>query len=604
MSPKCITCLVTTLLVAFGLHGSGAAHAVPPHNVALTADHSAPQPVHTDISFAAVTTSADPEHQLFKWALFDGKTWRMMQNWSTNPKFTWTPSAPGTYSVAVWARTQGHPARTRKHSEILRFTITAEAPAAASGALAHDTARTILASTAQTITTNPPVPTLSISAPTTASGVVSITVSASHAAAVRALDLTVDRTILKNASVNPLIVSWDSTKVANGAHTLRARAYGSSGNVIASTSTKVTTTNTTSPAPNTPAPTTTTPPPAQGTIIPIPTTSSPASTTSPSLNAAIPSLSQWAHNMITFGQAHCTVLASIANGAIDPALGSTYYDLIRVMYQIQNYTGDPSWGLCAAVGREIYRDRYVMPNNAGVPGYWNFTTGLRMDFEHTGDALSKNAAILLSTNAAYAADTTPLDYTVNINRSREVAYSILSYINAEALGAPPRTRRIDLVNQAYDHLNQWFITQVWQGQDMGFAPFMVAITAQALIRDWEQTHDARLIPALTMAADYLWAHALDPTGSSMVYELNPAAVTDGGYLNPAPDLNLIIAPMYAFLYWQTGNTKYRDEADTLFAGGVQRAALGDVNSPSLYAKQFNQNYWWSFDYIRWRTIAP
>ena len=44
--------------------------------------------------------------------------------------------------------------------------------------------------------------------------------------------------------------------------------------------------------------------------------------------------------------------------------------------------------------------------------------------------------------------------------------------------------------------------------------------------------------------------------------------------------------MYAFLYAQTGETKYRDQGDALFAGGVDLAWLAG-------AKQFNQNYWWS-----------
>ncbi len=318
-------------------------------------------------------------------------------------------------------------------------------------------------------------------------------------------------------------------------------------------------------------------------------------------------LARWEANMKQYGKLHGNWLVAHQNDVpVDPPLGATYYDAIRVFHQIAMYfSDDPAWTPYIAAARTVYRDRYVKPHNAGVPGYWNFTTGLRMDFERTGDPASKNAAVLLSTNAAYAADTTPLDYTANINRSREVAYSILSYIDAEALGASPRRRRIDLVNQAYGHLNQWFVAKSWQGRDEGFAPFMVAITAQALIRDWEQTKDARLIPALTMAAEYLWANALDAArGTSMLYELNAAAVSDGGRSTTgAPDLNLVIAPLYAFLYWQTGNTKYRDAGDVLFAGGMQHASFGDVNSPSLYAKQFNQNYWWSFDYVRWRKLA-
>ena len=64
----------------------------------------------------------------------------------------------------------------------------------------------------------------------------------------------------------------------------------------------------------------------------------------------------------------------------------------------------------------------------------------------------------------------------------------------------------------------------------------------------------------------------------------------------APDLNLLIAPAYAWLYRQTGDPAYRDRGDQIFAGGVKLAWLG--------AKQFNQNYRWSFDYVRWRSGSP
>ena len=94
-------------------------------------------------------------------------------------------------------------------------------------------------------------------------------------------------------------------------------------------------------------------------------------------------------------------------------------------------------------------------------------------------------------------------------------------------------------------------------------------------------------PALRRAADWLWANAWMAGAEAMWYE-------QPGDSSAAPDLNLLIAPLYAFLYRQTGVTQYRDQGDALFAGGVRQAFLGG-------GKQFNQNYWWSFDYVKWRT---
>ena len=73
--------------------------------------------------------------------------------------------------------------------------------------------------------------------------------------------------------------------------------------------------------------------------------------------------------------------------------------------------------------------------------------------------------------------------------------------------------------------------------------------------------------------------------------------TDTGGMEAAPDLNLLIAPVYAWLYHQTGNTVYRDRADQIFAGGVAGAFLSQ-------GKQFDQNYRLSFEYLRWRNSAP
>jgi hypothetical protein len=311
----------------------------------------------------------------------------------------------------------------------------------------------------------------------------------------------------------------------------------------------------------------------------------------------IPQLALWESHMLSFGQMHCDYLAQPHTPG--ELLDHVYYDAERVFYQIADYTGDSAWTTCAQRAEASYRDLYVIPNDGAVPGYWNFTTGLRMNAERTGDAQSKNAAILLS-QQVYARDGVPLAWTATAERSREVAYTILSYINAEALGQPKRQRRIDLVNQAYGHMDEWFVDFSWPGPwqqnprtTIRLSPFMVGLTAHALIRDWEQTHDPRLLPALRRAADWMWANAWIPSAQAMWYEFPSQGLQCCQASTAADDLNLLIAPIYAFLYRQTGDTKYRDQGDQLFAGGVTGAYL-------YGGKQFNQNYWWSFDYVTWR----
>ncbi len=321
----------------------------------------------------------------------------------------------------------------------------------------------------------------------------------------------------------------------------------------------------------------------------------------PSPPQPIPQLAQWEANMRTYGSMHCVL----------GTLSDVYYDAIRVYYQIADYTRDPSWVTCSQLARTIYRDQYVLPNNGVVPGYWNFTHGLAMDYLRSGDAQSKNAVILLSQNAAYASDTTPIDLTVSADLSREVAYAVISYINAEKVGASPRARLPLLVTQALGHIDQWFISKTYRcGQGSGtcdplaafgqyyIQPFMVGLTSAALIMYYDKTGDTRVLPAIRTAMDWLWANAWVAADESFWYE---NWVPDPSIPFPpkpgASDLNLLIAPAYAWLFHQTGDTRYRDEGDAVFAGGVKFAYLGA-------GKQFDQNYWWSFDYVKWRTMAP
>ena len=115
---------------------------------------------------------------------------------------------------------------------------------------------------------------------------------------------------------------------------------------------------------------------------------------------------------------------------------------------------------------------------------------------------------------------------------------------------------------------------------------MVGLMAEALIQYYEETKDPRVPPAIKAAADGLWARAWIPDGNGFYYEsTNPTKA--------APDLNLLIAPAYAWLYRLTGDPVYQQRGDLIFQGGVEGAWLEQ-------GKQFSQNYRWSFDYVKWR----
>jgi hypothetical protein len=298
----------------------------------------------------------------------------------------------------------------------------------------------------------------------------------------------------------------------------------------------------------------------------------------------VPQLKRWETQMVMFGRAVCDYLATAKTP--DERGPAVYYDAQRVFLQMADYTGNAAWNACALRARTVYRDEYVLRNKGEVPGYWNFTHGLTMDYLRTGDVTSKEAVILLARNAAFARDGTPLEWTKDAKLSREVAYTIMAYLNAEKVGASRRARLQPLVNQALGHLDQWFVSKTASYVQ----PFMVGLTAEALIMHYETSQDPRIPLAIKTAIDWLWANAWRGKDAAFWYESSDRQVG-------APDLNLLIAPAYAWLYRHTGEPAYRDRGDQIFAGGVRRAYLGQ-------GKHFNQNYRWSFDYMKWRTAGP
>lgn len=303
----------------------------------------------------------------------------------------------------------------------------------------------------------------------------------------------------------------------------------------------------------------------------------------------IPLLAQWRSNMITMARKHCQALENGLTG--ESALAATYYDAEWVFYQIGDYTGDRSWYQCAQLAESRYRDEYVMPNAGVIPGYWNFTHGMTRDYLSTGDRVSQSGAILLAQRAAFASDTTPLGSSADASMSREVAYAIMSYLNAENVGQPHRPRTEQLVAQALGHVRQWTVSRNAEY----VRPFMFALTAQALITyNSERGGNSQILPTLVQGADWIWENCWLP--SQQAFKYTDRNVSSGG-TEPAPDLNLLIAPVYAWLWNQTGEPRFRERADQIFVGGVKNAY---ITNP----KQFNQNYRWSFDFVKWRSQAP
>ncbi|MCF6287924.1 MAG: hypothetical protein L3J53_01630 [Proteobacteria bacterium] len=347
--------------------------------------------------------------------------------------------------------------------------------------------------------------------------------------------------------------------------------------------------------------------------------------TSNSQSITLPEIALWEDYMTTYGQQWGETILAYSNEELTSpvARNNVYYDGQRIFFQIADYTGNTEpWSSYAQRAEEIYRDHYAIPNNYGVQGFRRFSHGLYMDAIRTNDPLSIDGVLQLRDQPPFS---NPETFS-NAYRwywsglSREIAYAIESHVISEQLGHARLEGRMELyINMALNHIHEWTTGEYGNPDPAAnnrLAPFMVGLTAEALITDYEWSvaqdliPDARIPVALKAVADHLmvatvrdgpnagasmWIENLDNSGyGTFRYE---DAELSGTGTNPAPVLNLLIAPMYAWLYKHYGEVQYLHMADKIFIGGV-RLAEGSL---AWSGKQFNQNYRWSFDYVKWRN---
>ena len=269
--------------------------------------------------------------------------------------------------------------------------------------------------------------------------------------------------------------------------------------------------------------------------------------------------------------------------------GVWYYDGARVFYNAADFFRSEQWEQCAEFIIELYR-QYVIDADGKIPGWRVFPHGLYQHYLRTGDRTSRFAILLLAEESAFAQKSGGLSSDL----SRETAYLIHTYLIALELGIQTFQSRLDTaIYYANQHLQQWIDFR----SSNYVKPFMMGLTFEALIAAYQRTPDPTILNNIENAAQWLWRTSWDPQKMAFPY----IVCADGSDYSEcietpiasAPDLNLLIAPAYAWLYVTTGDSQYAEMSDQIFVGGVAGA---DLNS----GKRFSQNYRWSKDYIEWR----
>jgi len=312
----------------------------------------------------------------------------------------------------------------------------------------------------------------------------------------------------------------------------------------------------------------------------------------------IPSLEDWENNMKTYAVKLKTQTQYMSETLV------WYYDGTKVFYQIAEYTKDKSWLEGAKNVLSWYRDQYVIKNNGKIGGWRLFPHGFLMDYKATGDIKSKEAIIMLAKNGAFASERGTPAKLNNVGLSRETAYNINCYEVARELGEPGFSGRDAFIDVALSHLQQWTgwlksnpdaKNYPWVASNgTGFQPFMVGLTCEALIRVCENNgvdsgKKQQILSAIKEMATLMFNAAWMKDKATFWYESQKR--------QPAPDLNLLICPLYGWVWHHTGDIAFLEMGDKLFQSGVFGAYLNG-------GKQFSQNYRWSFDYVKWRTDPP
>lgn len=279
--------------------------------------------------------------------------------------------------------------------------------------------------------------------------------------------------------------------------------------------------------------------------------------------------------------------------ANDLGLANTYYDGALCSMRMYEHTKDIKYIDYAAEHNYAYVDHYVIPVN-GASGYRNFTRGLWESYKRTHDIKLQQAAITLLEHAVYCAT----GEITNQELSREAAYALMAHMNVPKFGytlsAAQKERRQYLFERSLDICDEW----AGRKKAKYVRPFMCGITAEALIQYYEEeSKDTRILPALTMVADYIWKMCWVGGPKAFNYTDRDAGNPDD--LKPQPDLNMLIAPFFGWLYAQTKDTSWKEKGDEIFTGGIpvysndgfwtSGSYLGSVINPS--GKQINQQLW-------------
>lgn len=272
-----------------------------------------------------------------------------------------------------------------------------------------------------------------------------------------------------------------------------------------------------------------------------------------------------------------------------------YYDRALNHYAYWVRGGDVKYWQRATALAVNYRRNYLENSGFAPSPHWAQLEGLAVHYWLTGDERSRTAVVRAAgfmADGFTVADMGRADYIYNEGRiqQRVLMGCLLSWLLADASrdwGALADGYVSGIIGlQSADGSYAW---PNWEGYQSNY---MVGLQNDALIKYhlWRQA-DSRIPGTVKRALDYLWTTQWVASAQAFQYVSGNTAT---GGTDPASDLNLLIGPSYGWYYKVSGDATYRTRGDAVFAGAVEDAYLQG-------SKQFNQQYYSSFNYLSWRA---
>jgi len=330
------------------------------------------------------------------------------------------------------------------------------------------------------------------------------------------------------------------------------------------------------------------------------------------------------------------------------------YGYLRIAQYIG---GDAELEGYANDANDEWRDLYSIAQSGAITGFRHYTDTLRLDWTENGDTTSRDALITQATASVLAAGgvMSGADDIRSEARSREVAYSVVGYINSELHAAQAHNSRmlpyvalmlgdvdedvtIGMTTANLDsggHIEQWlgnYVTNSATGDyvsgstnfvSTNFAPFMGAITAHALSRYYDNaadinggiTPDARTVTKVERLFDAIWNQTWGvvnnaPDNDSFYYR--PDDYDGDGTVNASDgddsdyetySVNNMLAFGYWWLYKQTGEIRHLTRGDAAFNAslGCDSLSYRGVSTEIYLSKEFNELTRWTIDGLEIRA---